>query len=106
MPLVPGVDPPAQLDRCDTRRMVGLMITPELLVDYRTHREASLGIMPNRYAEFDQIFLEVENARAYFRKRRIPTVDVTNKPIEASAREVVTRVTRRLGVENLPGHEL
>ena len=106
VPLVPGVDPPAQLDRCDTRRMVGLMITPELLVDYRTHREASLGIMPNRYAEFDQIFLEVENARAYFRKRRIPTVDVTNKPIEASAREVVTRITRRLGVENLPGHEL
>ena len=54
----------------------------------------------------DRVFLEVENARAYFRKRRLPTVDVTNKPIEASAREVVSRVTRRLGVENVPGHEL
>ena len=106
VPLVPGVDPPAQLDRCDPRRLVGLMITPDLLVAHRTHREASLGTKPQRYAEPDRVFLEVENARAYFRKRRIPTVDVTNKPIEASAREVVTRVTRRLGVENLPGHEL
>ncbi len=106
VPLVPGVDPPVQLDRCDARRMVGLMITPDLLVEHRTHRESSLGTMPLRYAEYDRVFLEVENARAYFRKRRIPTVDVTNKPIEASAREVVSRVTRRLGVENLPGHEL
>jgi regulator of PEP synthase PpsR (kinase-PPPase family) len=106
VPLVPGVTPPRQLDRCDPRRLVGLTITPELLVAHRTHRERSLGTLPDRYAEPDRVFLEVEEARRFFRKRRIPTVDVTNKPIEASARDVVGRVTRRLGVENVPGHEL
>ena len=106
VPLVQGIEPPRQLEQCDPRRLVGLTITPELLVEHRRHREASLGVLPRRYAEFDRVFLEVESAREYFRRRRLPTVDVTNKPIEASAREVVNRVTRRLGVENLPGHEL
>lgn len=106
VPLVPGMTPPRQLDRCDPRRLVGLKITPDLLVAHRTHRERSLGTMPERYAEPDRVFLELEEAREFFRRRRIPTVDVTNKPIEASAREVVARITRRLGVENVPGHEL
>lgn len=38
--------------------------------------------------------------------RLLPPVIVVSDGTGASAREVVTRVTRRLGVENLPGHEL
>jgi len=106
LPLVPDADPPRQLDLCDHRRLVGLTITSELLVQHRTHRQASLGTLPARYAEPSRVYHEVEAARAFFRLRHIPTVDVTNKPIEASAREVITRVTRRLGLADLPGQEL
>jgi len=105
IPLVPGTDPPPQLDRCDHRRLIGLTITSELLVQHRAHRQASLGTLPLRYAEPSRVFHEVEAARAFFRLRHIPTVDVTNKPIEASARDVVTRISRRLGLADLPTQE-
>ena len=47
----------------------------------------------------------MELARLFFRRRRLPIVDVTNKPIESSAVEVVSRISHRVGHENLPGQE-
>jgi regulator of PEP synthase PpsR (kinase-PPPase family) len=106
VPLVAGIAPPAQLEQVDPRRVVGLKIASELLVHHRAHRQSALGTFSTQYTDPMRIFHEVETARAYYRRRRVPTVDVTNKPIESSAREVVAIVTRRLGPENLPGQEI
>jgi len=106
IPMVPGGRLPRQLDDCDPSRLIGLTITSDLLIKHRHSRRASLGVMPNQYADPQKVFDELEEARQFFRKRRIPTVDVTNKPIEASARDVVAHLTRRLGLENLPGQDL
>jgi hypothetical protein len=106
VPLVAGISPPHQLEQLDVRRIVGLTISSELLVHHRAHRQSALGTLPGLYTDPARIFHEVETARTYYRRLRIPTVDVTNKPIESSAREVVAVVTRRLGPENLPGQGL
>ncbi len=106
VPLVAGISPPHQLEQLDGRRMVGLIISSELLIHHRAHRQSALGNLPGLYTDPARIFHEVETARAYYRRLRIPTVDVTNKPIESSAREAVALVTRRLGPENLPGQGL
>jgi hypothetical protein len=103
VPLVAGISPPHQLEQLDGRRIVGLIISSELLIHHRAHRQSALGTLPSLYTDPARIFHEVETARAYYRRLHIPTVDVTNKPIESSAREVVAVVTRRLGPENLPG---
>ena len=58
------------------------------------------------YTDPSRVFHEMETARAFFRRHRLPIVDVTNKPIEASAAEVVGRLSHRIGRENLPGQEL
>jgi regulator of PEP synthase PpsR (kinase-PPPase family) len=106
VPLVAGIAPPVQLEQVDPRRLVGLRISSELLVHHRAYRQSSLGTFTSLYTDPARIFHEIETARAYYRRMRVPTVDVTNKPIESSARDVVAVITRRLGPENLPGQEI
>lgn len=106
VPLVAGIPPPRELEQCDERRLVGLVINTGLLLEYRTHRQTGLGLTPGVYTDPARVFHELETSRSYFRRRRLPIVDVTNKPIEASAAEVVNRLSHRMGRENLPGQEL
>lgn len=106
VPLVAGITPPRQLAECDPRRQVGLIINTGLLLEYRTHRQSGLGAMHGLYTDPSRVFYEMETARSYFRRRRLPIVDVTNKPIESSAAEVVGRLSHRVGLHNLPGQEL
>ena len=106
VPLVADIPPPAQLDLCDERRLVGLVINTGLLLEYRTHRQSGIGAMHGRYTDPGKVFDEMESARAFFRRRRLPIIDVTNKPIETSASEVVGRLAHRLGLDNLPGQNL
>ncbi len=103
VPLVAGMIPPRQLLACDARRQVGLVINTGLLLEYRSHRLSGLGAQPGQYTDPGRVFHEMEAAREYFRRHRLPIVDVTNKPIESSAAEIVGRLSHRLGRENLPG---
>ena len=105
VPLVGGITPPEQLERCDPRRQVGLVMTAGLLLEYRTHRQSGMGGRHGHYTDPTSVIEEMELARLFFRRRRLPIVDVTNKPIESSAVEVVSRISHRVGHENLPGQE-
>jgi len=52
--------------------------------------DAGLGTTgPMEYTEPAKIFDEVEEVRKIYRRNRYATVNVTNKPIESSAEEVV-----------------
>jgi len=105
VPLVAGIDPPAQLADCDRRRLIGLVIRTDLLVTYREHRRSGLGMTPGLYTDPSRVFHEMETARAHYRRLRAATVDVTNKPIEASAAEIEARLARRVGRESVPGQD-
>lgn len=96
VPLVPGLEPPPVLLEVDSRRVVGLTIEPGQLVAHRRWRQAHLGVATTDYTSAAAIYDEVEEARRFCRRHGFAIVDVTDKPIESSAEEVIATVTRRL----------
>jgi hypothetical protein len=101
VPLVKDIPPPKELFELDRRRVVGLTVDPGQLLTYRQHRQRQLGVGGgSAYTDPLKLYEEVEAARQVFRRGGFRVVDVTDKPIETIADEVITRVTRQLRVEN------
>jgi regulator of PEP synthase PpsR (kinase-PPPase family) len=96
VPIVLGVDPPPLLFYLPKRRVVGLIVKPARLVELRHVRVKHMGVSPMGYADLEYIKQEVAYAYELFEKRRDwPLVDVTTKPIEETAAEVVALVGKR-----------
>ncbi|MGD9094016.1 MAG: pyruvate, water dikinase regulatory protein [Anaerolineales bacterium] len=96
VPIVLGVDPPPQLFELPKRRAVGLIVKPQRLAELRHVRVEHMGVSPTGYADLDHIKQEVAYAYELFERRRDwPLVDVTTKPIEETAAEVVALVGKR-----------
>lgn len=97
VPLVPEVAPRAELFALDRQRVVGLKIDVSELLHHRQHRQRSLGV-GSRSAYNDPVRLheELDAALRLYRRGGFRVVDVTNKPIETSAGEVITAVTRQV----------
>lgn len=90
VPLALGVAPPKELFELPRRRVVGLVIKPERLSELRLARIHLLGTRPKGYADLEHVRQEMVYAYELFDQRRDwPLVDVTNKPIEEAAAEVV-----------------
>jgi hypothetical protein len=103
VPLMREVTPPAQLFEIDPRRVVGLAIDPGQLVSFRQFRQQRLGLSSqSTYAAAESLFEEVEFAKKLFRRGHFSILDITDRPIEESAEEVINRVTRRLRDEPPP----
>jgi len=93
VPLVPGIDPPPELFEVDPKRVVGLMIDPQRLVELRASRLKNLGQDTRAaYADFEQIEEELGFARKFFRKHPWVTVDVSGKAVEETANEVLVKL--------------
>ncbi|GAB4540811.1 MAG: pyruvate, water dikinase regulatory protein [Anaerolineae bacterium] len=100
IPLVPGLPPPTSLFQLDRRRVVGLDIEPGQLVIHRQQRQRHLGAPgPSAYTDPQSIYEELEAARRIFQQGGFTVVDVTDKPIETSADEIISRVTRQLRLQ-------
>jgi regulator of PEP synthase PpsR (kinase-PPPase family) len=99
--LVGGIEPPRELFAVDRHRVVGLTLEPDRLVVYRRRRQQDLGVTaPTDYSDPRVVLQDLEHSRQVFRTGRFATVDVTSKPIEESANEVVALVTRNAGGQN------
>lgn len=97
VPLIRELEPPPQLFQIDHRRLVGLTIDLSQLVAYRERRKARLGLEgATSYTDVEALKAEVRFARQVFQRGRFAVVDITDKPIEESAEEVVALVTERL----------
>jgi regulator of PEP synthase PpsR (kinase-PPPase family) len=97
VPLMLGVEPPPQLFELPRRRVVGLIVRPERLAELRQARVEHLGVTALGYADLDFIRQEVAYSYQVFERRRDwPLVDVTAKPVEETASEVVTLLGRTL----------
>ncbi len=97
VPLVLGVDPPAELDQVDESRLFGLIIQPQALRRIRQARLKHLG-MPedSSYGARDHIEQEIEYSRELFRKHpNWPVIDVTNKAIEETASDILRLFNQR-----------
>lgn len=93
IPLVSGVEPPAELFQIEHNRVIGLVINPERLVELRASRLRNLGQDPRTaYADFEEVEAELKQAKAFFRKQKWATVNVTGKAVEETANEVLVKL--------------
>ncbi len=93
VPLVPGIDPPAELDDVDPGRVACLVIDPQRLVEIRASRMKHLGQDPRlAYADYERVEDEIRFSRALFRRRSWVVIDVTGKAIEETANEVLVKL--------------
>lgn len=100
VPLIKGIEAPRELFEVPRGRVVGLTLDPDRLVMFRRKRQTGLGDgAPQAYSDPREVLQDLEFARTVFRKGRFTTVDVTSKPIEESANEVVAVVARDGGLD-------
>jgi regulator of PEP synthase PpsR (kinase-PPPase family) len=97
VPLVLGVDPPAELEQVASDRCYGLTIQADSLVKIRQARLAHLGMPPDSsYAMREHIQKEISYAQEVFRKHPDwPVIDVTAKAIEETAADILRIAKQR-----------
>lgn len=95
LPLVPGLELPEELFQVDRRRVLGLLIEPGQLLAFRQQRQQRLGVSgPSSYTDPEKLYAEVEFARQVYRRGGFATLDVTDKPIESTADEIIRLISR------------
>lgn len=100
IPLVPGVSMPDSLKTVDRRRIIALNINTDQLLAHRKLRRESLGARDfYSYSSRKDIEQEIQYARRYYVTSGYSMIDVSNKPIETSAEEIVEMITRRFKSE-------
>jgi regulator of PEP synthase PpsR (kinase-PPPase family) len=90
VPLVPGRPPPEELFTLKNTLIVGLMTTPERLIQIRRNR--LLSLKENResdYVESDAVRAEIIAARRLFEKQGWPIIDVTRRSVEETAAAII-----------------
>jgi regulator of PEP synthase PpsR (kinase-PPPase family) len=103
-PLVLGFDPPEMLHWLDRKRVIGLKIAPAQLLAFRHERQQRLGVPgPSAYTDAQKVFEELQTIEQICKRSGFSLVDVTDKPIEASADEVIRLITNRFGPHARPG---
>lgn len=96
VPYVPGVPMPKTLDQVDRRRIIALNINVEQLLAHRKMRQESLGASDiYSYVLKQDIEGEITNAQKYYITKGFSMINVSNKPIESSAEEILEMITRR-----------
>jgi len=96
-PIVPGINLPPELDEMDPAKVIGLTIDPVRLEAHRTQRQKRLGTLEreSEYTDLAKIFEELDTAEKFYRKAGYRQVDVTDKPIESCAVEVLRLIPNR-----------
>lgn len=98
VPLVNGINPPSELFEIDPRRVFGLNISLGYLISIRNKRLSDIGDASNElYIDQRHVREELRFANFIFEKGGFTRVNVTNKPIESSANEIIGLVSERFG---------
>jgi [pyruvate, water dikinase]-phosphate phosphotransferase / [pyruvate, water dikinase] kinase len=96
VPVVKGIEPPAELWEIDTRKIVGLTIDPNRLQEIRRARVRNMGTARNRgYAELTEIYEELDEASKLHRRIGCPVINISELSIEETAHRVLRVVEER-----------
>ena len=107
VPLILDIPPAPELFELDHRRVIGLKIEPDKLLLHRQKRQDRLGVKgKSQYVDLLKIYEEMEYAQKIFKRGRFSSIDVTDKPIETTANEVIRFITRRFGVKQSASSQL
>jgi [pyruvate, water dikinase]-phosphate phosphotransferase / [pyruvate, water dikinase] kinase len=97
-PYIPDIPLPAELAKIDPRRVFAITAEPAQIILHRQKRQRRLGAPGHStYTAPEEVFLEVQQALDTFRRRGFSVIDVTDKPIETSADEILKLATNRFG---------
>ena len=100
VPVVPGAEVPAEVERLTGPLVVGLTIAVERLVEVRRNRLRMLNQGEETdYIDLERVSAEVLTARRLFTKHQWPVIDVTRRSIEEVAAEVIQLMAHRMGGE-------
>lgn len=91
IPLVPGVPPPQQLFELSRPLVVGLIASPERIVQIRQNRLEALSVDTAETAYVDRIAVgqEVAQSRKLCAEHNWPILDVTRRSIEETAAAII-----------------
>jgi regulator of PEP synthase PpsR (kinase-PPPase family) len=101
MPVILGLPVQKELFQLDPRRIIGLDMEPSRLIIHRQKRLKRIGeLEPSAYVDPVKIIDELEEARRVFKQVGSSVINVTDKPIETSANEVIELITHKLKAES------
>ncbi|MFY8157610.1 MAG: pyruvate, water dikinase regulatory protein [Rhabdaerophilum sp.] len=91
VPLVPGVPPPTELEHLLKPLVVGLVASPERIVQIRQNRLLALNADDRdaAYTDKQSVIDEILRARRLFDKHDWPVIDVTRRSIEETAAAII-----------------
>jgi regulator of PEP synthase PpsR (kinase-PPPase family) len=95
VPVVKGIEPPAELYEIDPAKIVGLSIHADRLAEIRRARVRNLGANNRRYAELEEIYDELDEASAIHRRLGCPVIDISELSIEETAQRILRTVEAR-----------
>ena len=101
VPVVKGIETPKELFEVNARKIVGLTIDPNRLVEIRRARVRTMGggARNRQYAELLEIYEELEQATKVHRKLGCPVIDISELSIEETAYRVLRVVEERRSEE-------
>jgi regulator of PEP synthase PpsR (kinase-PPPase family) len=95
IPIVLGITLPPELDSVKRPLVVGLLASPERLIQIRRNRLLSLNEeTETEYVDLDAVRAEVAFARRLFADKAWPVIDVTRRSIEETAAAVLALHSR------------
>ncbi|ESQ80923.1 pyruvate, water dikinase regulatory protein [Asticcacaulis sp. YBE204] len=103
IPLVPGRELPPELDDLQEPLIVGLLASPDRLVQIRKARIMSLAAddRPTTYTDSESVREEIIAARRLFERKGWPVIDVTRRSVEETSAAIISLLnekrTGRLG---------
>jgi len=101
VPLVKNIQPPDELFKVDKRRVFGLTIDISNLLVQRKRRVAQMGnFNSGSYLDIRTINEELLTAEDIFKRGGFTVIDVTNKPVESSANEIIHFIQDRFDIED------
>lgn len=105
VPLVPGIEPPPELERVTRPLVVGLIASPERIVQIRQNRLLGLKAhqSDSNYVDRHSVSDEIANSRKLCTRHNWPVIDVTRRSIEETAAAVIALLQeRRREAANVP----
>ncbi len=105
IPLVPGRDLPPELDELNEPLIVGLIASPDRLIQIRKARVLAYTTTgderPTAYTDAEAVREEIIAARRLFERKGWPVIDVTRRSVEETSASIISLLnekrTGRLG---------
>ncbi len=95
VPVVKGIEPPAELFQIDAAKIVGLTIDATRLAEIRRERVRAMGSRDRMYANLVEIYEELQEAAKVHRRLGCPILDVSDLSIEETAHRIIRLVEER-----------